>query len=371
MTNKIFFALLFFSSLLVHPKLPYIKYGFHNLLVPLFAVVLFCLNVRHLKDVIKYHRKALIFGILLFIWIWICSFFSNFKETAIKFTIKYSAYPIVLFSFLLLRSSYHYFIFRFLTLIAIFGIIEAFFPNLFIFHLLRPPESLGVYPRISSFLQSPNIFGVLMACGLILGLILKVSKIELYFSILLFIINLSLSSSRNGWLVFILGLFLASLYNKRITLTKISLLICIFLFLIASFQVSRVRLGLRSLFFDSARITLWKAALYEVSKRPITGIGLRVFDEHVASKIFEKKGYHTHNLFLNILVELGIPGFFLSLIFIYSLLKKVDFYNPLASIPITIVFFSQMVDFFIHDFTFTIISLYFLAFASNSKIERI
>ena len=107
----------------------------------------------------------------------------------------------------------------------------------------------------------------------------------------------------------------------------------------------------------------------EISKRAITGVGIEVFEKVIGKRILGDEGYHTHNLFLNILVELGIPGLLLFLIFIYSLLKRADLYRPIIGIPLIMVFAAQMVDFFMHDFTFTSIGLYFLAEAGNSRHE--
>jgi len=107
----------------------------------------------------------------------------------------------------------------------------------------------------------------------------------------------------------------------------------------------------------------------EISKRPITGLGIEVFEKIIGKGIRREEGYHTHNLFLNILVELGIFGLLLFLVFIYSLLKRADLYRPIIVIPLLMIFAVQMVDFFIHDFTFTTIGLYFLAEAGNSQHE--
>jgi hypothetical protein len=120
---------------------------------------------------------------------------------------------------------------------------------------------------------------------------------------------------------------------------------------------------------STSRIVLWKAALGEIRKRPITGLGIEVFEKIIGKRIRKEEGYHTHNLFLNILVELGIPGLLLFLIFIYSLLKRADFYRPIIGIPLIMILAAQQFDFFMHDFTFTSIGLYFLAEAGNSQHE--
>jgi O-antigen ligase len=194
------------------------------------------------------------------------------------------------------------------------------------------------------------------------------------------------------------GIFLAWLY-KVITLQKGFYIVGFLVFWILFFPVSTHQLGIRgstvfpleehlrektlmvvleklksSNFLTSRetsteRLKLWKVAIDEIIYRPVTGVGIQVFDKIIAKKIRNEEGYHTHNLFLNILVELGIPGLLLFLIFIYSLLKRADLYRPIIAIPLLMVFSAQLVDFFIHDFTFTTIGLYFLAEAGNSQHE--
>jgi hypothetical protein len=117
-------------------------------------------------------------------------------------------------------------------------------------------------------------------------------------------------------------------------------------------------------------LKLWKAVCDEIINRPVTGVGIQVFDNIRAKKNLFEGGCNSHNLILNILVELGIPCLLLFLIFIYSLLKRADLFRPIIGIPLIVVFAGQMVDFFIYDFTFTSIGFYFLDEAGNSKHEN-
>jgi O-antigen ligase len=303
---------------------------------------------------------------------------------------------------------------RFLLLLALFGIVEYFSHDLMFFHLVRSSASLQYYPRISSIMQGPNQFGVLMSIGVLLALILyrkkAISTIEFYFSILLFIMMISLAASRNGWLVFLSGVSFALLY-RIIKLRGAIFIVSLLSFFILFFPVPTKQLGVResSVFplinllsektikgkglvtaekeftpsfykevitsylgitpIDTmrSRFLLWKAAINEIIKKPITGVGIQVFEKHIAVQLLKQRGLNTHNLILNILVELGIPGLLLVLILTYSLLKRTDLYSPIIGIPVIMIFSAQIFDFFIYDFTFTTIALYFLAEAGNSK----
>jgi O-antigen ligase len=403
--SKIVFILLLCSSLLVYLKIPYIGYGLNNFLLPCFALLLVALNLQHFNEAFRCHRQALFFLFLFYVWMWVSALFSDFQGIALKYSIKYSIHFIVLVSFLILTYkkrdpfSYYRWILRFLILLAVFGIVEYLFHDLWFFPLLRSPRSLDVYPRISSLLQWPNQLGILMGVGIPLGLLLhkdkSISDLEFYFGLFLLTIVISLAASRNAWLILLLGIFLAWLW-RVITLRK-GLSIIIFLFFcVLFFPIATHQLGIRgskllplskhvpgkirvvdlnkpALFTpretSTSRLVLWKAAIHEISKRPVTGVGIEVFEKIIGKRIRKEEGYHTHNLFLNILVELGIPGLLLFLVFIYSLLKRADLYRPIIGIPLIMVFAAQLVDFFMHDFTFTTIGLYFLAEAGNSQHE--
>jgi O-antigen ligase len=399
--------LLLCSSLPVYLKIPYIGYGLNNLLLPCLALLLAALNLQlqHFNEVFRYHRQALFFLFLFYVWMWVSALFSDYESIALKYSIKYSIHFIVLVSFLILTYkkrepfSYYRCILRFLLLLAVFGVIEYLFHDLWIFPLLRSPHSLDVYPRVSSLMQWPNQLGVLLSVGMLLGLMLhkekSISAFECYFGIFLFTIVIALAASRNSWLLLPLGILLSWLY-RVITLRKGLCIVGFLVFCILFFPIATHQLGIRESkifplsnhvpgkFFvvdlnkqalltpwetSTSRLVLWKAAMCEISKRPITGLGIEVFEKIIGKGIRREEGYHTHNLFLNILVELGIPGLLLFLVFIYSLLKRADSYRPIIVIPLLMIFAVQMVDFFIHDFTFTTIGLYFLAEAGNSQHE--
>ena len=341
----------------------------------------------------------------LYIWIWICTLLSDFQVTALTYTLKYSTYFFVFISFLTITFNqqnmrfYYRVVLQFMNFLAILGFVELFFPNLWILKLLKYPS---FYPQIGSILQNPNQFGVLMAVGAILALILYykkfISKLELYISEILFLISIAISASRNSWLVFLLGMFLLLLY-RIINLKQMILIGSCFLLCILSYPASTYKIGLGDsqifplfeLFNQSfnsndiesfnsndietnisnpqgtalSRFALWSSAINEIVKRPITGIGIGVFAEHIGVKVFGAKGFHAHNIFLNVGVELGIPGLLIFIFFLVRVFSKIKPNNYLAIIPIVMFLVSQLVDFFVEDYTFTTIELYFLAVAIN------
>ncbi len=114
-----------------------------------------------------------------------------------------------------------------------------------------------------------------------------------------------------------------------------------------------------------SRLLLWQRAIAEVAKRPITGLGMGVFAEHISMEVFGKSGFTAHNLGLGVLVDLGIPGLLIVTTGIGQLLRKINQCSYLTAIPIILFLMSQLVDLFFHDFTFTTIEMFFIAIAIN------
>ncbi|OKH33286.1 hypothetical protein FACHB389_18255 [Nostoc calcicola FACHB-389] len=390
--------LILFSSLLGRVKFPGLNIGIHYLLLPAFSFGIISLSLKDTREVIKKNKIILISLGLLYLWMWVSSLLSQFPTTAITYSLKYSSYFILLFAFLVLTfqklktsslTFYYRSILYLLQIIAIFGFLEALVPNHWIFELLKFPS---FYPQIGSIMQNPNQFGVIMGIGLCLSLILekqnKISQIELYISEFLFLISLAFSASRNAWIIFIFGIILLLIY-KIINFRKMIAIVSLWLFCILSIPVSTYRIGLGdskifpliNLFLANpseivlpspvgtalSRFALWQAALSETIKRPVTGIGIGVFAEYIGVKVFGAKGFHAHNIFLNVLVEQGVTGLLIFSNFLVKIASKVRYANPVAIVPIMMFLASQIPDFFAEDYTFTTIEFYFIAAAINSR----
>jgi O-antigen ligase len=398
MIINIFFLLILFSSLLGRIKFPGLNTGIHYLLISAFSVGIITLSLKSEAEIFKRHKMIFISLGIMYVWMWLSSLISLFPKTAITYSIKYSTYFLLIFAFLLLTyknlktSSFTFYyrcILYFLQIIAVLGFLEALYPHHWIFTLLKYPN---LYPQIGSIMQNPNQFGVIVAIGLCLSLILEkqgnISKLELYVSEFVFLISLALSASRNAWVVFLFGMFLLLLY-KVINIKKLIFIISLWLLCILSIPVSTYRIGLGdskifpliNLFIANpseiilpspvgtvlSRFALWQAAIIEVIKRPIAGIGIGAFAEHIGLRVFGAKGYHAHNIFLNVLVEQGAIGLFIFTNFLVNIALKVKYANPRIIVPIMMFLVSQMPDVFVEDYTFTTIEFYFLAAAINSR----
>jgi O-antigen ligase len=385
--ERVLFILLLASTLLTLVKMPYIKYGVHNVFIPLFALMMIGLRFNSIKEVFANHRSAFMFMGLLYGWMWISAFQSEFQNTAIKYSIKYSYYPLLFSAFLFLtykqKNIYIYYrlLFYFLLLLSMFGIVEEFYPEISIFHLIRP---FGSYmPRVSSLMQNPNPFGSLMSLGVIVVILLRndraISRVELFMGSILFTLNAFLSGSRNAVIILMCGVVVFLAYQK-ISLKKNNIIwivsfVCgslLFLIIFYIFYHDQVTYIVYHYLHGegSTRFVIWRRALYEFAHHPFSGIGIQVFSKHIGIQVLGSDVFHTHNIMLNILVELGAVGLFLSLLFAYNLLKGLNYKDPRITIPIIIILASQMFDYYLHDVTYAAISFYFLALAANSKNEH-
>ncbi|BBD66018.1 hypothetical protein NIES4072_03030 [Nostoc commune NIES-4072] len=381
-------------------KFPGINIGIHYLLLPAFSFGVISLSLKSIPETVKKHKAILISISLMYLWMWLSSLMSHFPTIAITYSLKYSIYYILFFAFLVLTfkntnlAFYYRCILYLLQIIAILGFLEVLLPKYWIFKLLKFPS---FYPEIGSIMQNPNQFGVIVAIGLCLSLILekqnKISKIELYINELIFIISLTLSASGNGWLTFIIGMFLLLIY-KIISFRKMIYLTSFLFLCIVTIPVSTQKIGLVdskifpliNLFSKNlalvnpnkktlttiiktgfSRYEIWQAAINETIKKPLTGIGIGVFPEQIGIKVWGHKGYHAHNIFLNVSAEQGIPGLLLFTNFLKKITFKVKHTNSLVTIPIIMSLVSQIPDLFTEDYTFTTIEFYFIAAAINYK----
>lgn len=400
--SQIFFVLLLFSSLLAGINLPSAPFGgLHYVLLTGLSLAAIAISSKHtLRSVYRLHKRTLIVLGCLYLWMWVSALFSEFASTAIFYSLKYSIYFIVFLAFLPICYTHkkelfwEQFIFRLLLLISLLGILEFIVPNLTILDLIRSPD---FYPRITSILQEPNQFGILMSVGAILALIFyqerAISKFEFSLSLSLFIISFSLVASKTTWLVFMIGLGMLWLYKtikiRGAILIVSTLAVCILFLPVSTEQVGLNHQKLFPLLHQGldqsetiqpagknarnkfttrnyAEDSLWNVAIDEFIKRPITGIGNGVFSNHIQSQYSPKNtGFYLQNIFLQTLVELGSPGLLLLILLIWNLVKTINLRAPQFAIPITIFIVSHMVNSMLNDYAFTVIELYFWANASN------
>ena len=149
--------------------------------------------------------------------------------------------------------------------------------------------------------------------------------------------NLALTLTRAAWIgVFAATIYIA-IYFQRKLLWGLLVIALLSPFLMPQavkdrFEVMRQRPS----GFMSERPQWWKTSAQLIAKYPITGIGLGRFRHeyqlHAPAGVHHKP-YHTHNIYLHIAVEQGIPSLilFLGILFLifrrlFALRKKDDFW---------------------------------------------
>ncbi len=87
---------------------------------------------------------------------------------------------------------------------------------------------------------------------------------------------------------------------------------------------------------NSQRITIWKASIRSIIKHPLIGVGIGNFPVVLGQDLsLSRAGSSAHNLYLNIVAEMGILAIIISLLFLWLLIKKAytDFISSGDPIP--------------------------------------
>jgi len=393
--NQGFLLLLLISSLLSRLKIPGLGIGIHFIFMGTIGLAAILYNRQSFIRVVQCYPQLGIILSLFYSWIWISAFCSDWRAIAIHYTLKYSIYAIVLCALVALLgsklqiSTADKIVLSLLMIIGIGGFLEQTFPNNGLINLLSYPDS---YPRIRSIIQNPNPFGVLMAISAIITLLWNRDRSYLprQYWVYPFIILIALSASRNGWLVFFIGLVLLRINNsiswRLATNLFLFLIVCLLLVppsserivpqLWANLRAPQAAIAQTSsvlslnspivdplVFLHSSiddRLILWKQATKTALEHPISGVGVGVFQEVFCRQIYGHSRFNTHNLFLSIWVELGIVGVFFFLLTLGIVLKiAIQGHQTLLHfIPFILFLSSQMVDYFIYEYAVTTIALY-------------
>ncbi len=175
--------------------------------------------------------------------------------------------------------------------------------------------------RASSFFPDPHMFSFYTGMAIPVAAMfyfLSQSKKTTWLVITMTLLLADLLSfSRGGYsgLFFGIGLFLVSIGVKnrwplkRILIGGITTVCFVFLFLWAPFGsrfLSSFSLQDGS---NTERLRLWHEAMLHIAKRPLLGVGLGNYPLVVKPSATYREPIYVHNLYLDIVVELGIIGF--------------------------------------------------------------
>ena len=189
--------------------------------------------------------------------------------------------------------------------------------------------------RVDGFTHNPNRLGSIMMMFIIINFAIllftnrKKYKISILstLGIVTGILALFASSSRGALLGLIAGLFIvAMLKGKKFVVYLLIGLILVSLFM-PNYYKSRIS-ELTNINSNNPRLSMYKAGMDMFIKKPILGVGLNnvrtVYDMYDLQEFehFGSEHRNLHNLYINILVELGFIGFSILAVLIYLLGKK-------------------------------------------------
>lgn len=348
------------SNKVVIPGYGITSYGVMNLLfLPILVLKIF---QDYRKDFLQHPvwKPYLLFLLLLFISIWYSpeSYGMNIR--------KYCNFIIpLLFSVLFIGTIKNYLLLKrylkfMLVSVAIMGIVGSV-----MYYSGKWVVSTDV-PRATGVLGQPNSYALFLninlAIVLSLAIFIKAKKEKALYYVLSLIIVLSLipTFSKAGYidlfLVLLLVTFLTCLKQKTFTPLVIFFLLCTLicgiLFIRYPYIIS-YRLA-HNESFDS-RTIIWKSTIHKFFDHPVIGNGFRSSMDMVKYLSPYRKLFSTHNLFLKILLEMGIIGIIAFFIAYLSMLKyairaflqsEQQYVNALA-----VGFISFFISAFVHSFS--------------------
>lgn len=239
--------------------------------------------------------------------------------------------------------------------------------------------------NLRAFYQNRNYFGFTLALSIILLTLESTKRIiskKVRFSLLLIhIVSLVLTMSRNSIMILIIYLLSSSILDKKISSlrgSKRNKLIILFtgcftgIILLLNFNVLQEFLRLENIFSD--RIDLWSETISIFKSSPFFGVGQ--FDlRYTLSSIFGRN-VQPHNYILNGLASYGIILFTLITIEFFAFVRlnlknNLDNKSKVISFCIAISFYAmfETVVFFGTGFVASLIMIFTIVVANDFKIE--
>lgn len=394
---------MFAGSLLIEVRLPAIGVSAATLCVPLSAAALAWMRRDALREAFERYRPLLGAALAVYAWMWISAIGGFDPALSIRYVVKYTNYFVAFAALLVFldrrptTEAAQPVAYGFLVVLGVFGVVEYWQPQASFFTFFRRQPT--AHPRVVSLMIWPNQFAVLMAIAIGWGATLlnrrKISPLSFYAATPFLGFTLALSGSRSGWLVFIV-LFAVLALARVVSLRQAAAASAVFALALITFSIPRAQLGLTGVATlpieglitmhsvepggtDPStearpprgtgppretllkRVQLWRAAIVEIERHPVSGIGLEVFANHIGPRIVPEYWINTHNLFLNVAVELGLVGAGLAAAFVYVLLRTGNRRDWTTTIPLLGVVVGQLFDCFTYDHTFMTCALFFAA----------
>ncbi|MEQ8224077.1 MAG: O-antigen ligase family protein [Candidatus Eremiobacterota bacterium] len=253
--------------------------------------------------------------------------------------------------------------------------------------------------RLNSFFIFPNSFSasIVLVLPLIFSAIF-LKNLNLFYKILLFILFatgifcLISTYSRAGWIGFAVAavviIYLLG-QKKRFILIPLIVFILISVSLLLCIHKETLKSYVFHNYSDKSRQFIFVKSLKMLKEHPLTGIGIGNF--HYVYPLYMLPGeetlpedvsrpWHAHNLFLNMAVEMGLPGLIAFLWFILSVFRQIclsiagdmDYkeilYGIIAGLTGFLIF--NQIDFVMGDVKSGIYFFIILAFGAGLSMKR-
>jgi len=380
-------------------------------LVVLAATII--VHYRRIPEIWKQLKVPLLILSILFIWMWLGAWYSEWRGHSLKHAGRYTIHLLVFLTLLLLITSQNL---KFLILVTLFWF--SIISGLTFADYLLPDWKLQPFlnlvglkyeiywrperGRLSSLFENPNPYGIasLAFLGVSFYALSQKQWIVGLFGLLSGISGIFFSGSRNALLIFgVLGIitFIIYLKSKKTkrnrlwkTLTGIiigSIIICtIFLKLFPSTlyrsHETWTRLAKITSLSDleklDPRFGLFRMAVaYGLENPSLLGVGVKSFGYAVSEEATGKwaswfrhvnEQWNAHNALLTIWVEMGWVGLFLALGFLTSWFWKYRRASLWLMASVLTLCLGQILDYFIWQITFmTVQSLAFVLMAASAQ----
>lgn len=314
------------------------------LLVIILCVIFFVLKKERFIRVNKYKILFSLFVLIIFInYMWFDS-----KE----FFLDYSLYFIAGVSIIFTDFSkifYYYLIkiFKIIFWIFIFSMfLEALIPNLF--HNIFGFASFGNV-EMRSFTSGGAIAGLAfekayaafvcnLGAGIVFAEFITEKSYKYVIESIIILFALMMTGKRTLFIIpiiiILIFIIILSKKNKIIKLLEIGTGMTV-IFSIAYTMIPKAALIFDRIFNNggdilSGRVNFWNYAMEMFYENPIFGKGFMSFNDYIFNKGFryygERWDYQAHNVYVQLLGEIGIIGFTLIVLLIFSIIVKAIFF---------------------------------------------
>tara|TARA_B100000700_G_scaffold245593_1_gene274095 strand:- start:107 stop:1357 length:1251 start_codon:yes stop_codon:yes gene_type:complete len=384
-----------------------IRLGFYTLFLPPIALFSIVWNIKKFASIWQKLKTPLIVLLLLFVWMWLGAFTSDYPKVAFKHSGRYSIYLITFFGFLFVlyhevsKKFYYIFCLVFLSLMSLtfldwHGIINI--PIL----LENNGMSIDLFQRgntPTSFFENRNPYAII-SVGIFFWAIIN-QRHSAFLSLLLVISSLYsiyIAGSRNGIFTLLMCTLFLLLFNYKQILkfkTFFIILSCITILGFGYyFSKSQTFLKIKLTIIDilnadtlkefesiDPRFVIYSSALkFVILNQPVIGTGTKTFGYEVfkeSKKLkkfnneYHRKRLNAHNALLTIWVEMGMVGLIGVIIFLLLWFFPSLRGPPILIMPMLAVCLGQIFDYFVWEIFFMAFQSFFFAnFAATIEKYR-